>query len=154
HGNKSQNARQRALEGFRRGQTRVLVASDIAARGLDIDDVTHVVNYDIPNEPETYVHRIGRTGRAGARGQAISFCAGEAGGFFRAIERTARVTVPVEREHPFHAGFDKMPAATDAAAAAPRRGPARRDQGPGRGGAERGRRPGARGGWSPRGGRP
>ena len=74
HGNKSQNARQRALENFKNRKTRVLVATDIAARGIDIDELTHVVNYELPNIPETYVHRIGRTGRAGASGTAISFC--------------------------------------------------------------------------------
>src|SRR5690606_27353078 len=100
HGNKSQNARLRALDGFKRGQTRVLVASDIAARGLDIDEVSHVINFDLPNEPETYVHRIGRTGRAGARGIALAFCAGEERGFLRSIERLTGVTVPVERDNP------------------------------------------------------
>ncbi len=94
HGNKSQNARQRALSDFRRGAARVLVASDIAARGLDIDDVSHVVNYDIPNEPETYVHRIGRTGRAGAAGQALSFCSHDERGFLRAIEKIVKSTIP------------------------------------------------------------
>ena len=74
HGNKSQNARQRALTNFKNRTTRVLVATDIAARGIDIDDLTHVINYEIPNIPETYVHRIGRTGRAGASGIALSFC--------------------------------------------------------------------------------
>lgn len=74
HGNKSQNARERTLAGFKAGQTRVLVATDIAARGLDVDDVSHVINYELPNEPECYVHRIGRTARAGAAGVAISFC--------------------------------------------------------------------------------
>ena len=74
HGNKSQNARQRALEAFRKHQVQVLVATDVAARGIDIDGITHVVNFDIPVDPESYVHRIGRTGRAGASGIAISFC--------------------------------------------------------------------------------
>jgi ATP-dependent RNA helicase RhlE len=95
HGNKSQNARQRALAAFRSGDARVLVASDIAARGLDIDDVTHVVNFDIPNEPETYVHRIGRTGRAGARGEALSLCSREERGFLRAIEKTVRTRLEI-----------------------------------------------------------
>jgi ATP-dependent RNA helicase RhlE len=100
HGNKSQNARQRALADFRSGNVRVLVASDIAARGLDIDDVTHVVNFDIPNEPETYVHRIGRTGRAGARGEAWSLCSKEERGFLRAIERTVRTSLEVAASPP------------------------------------------------------
>jgi len=95
HGNKSQNARQRALAGFRNGAVRVLVASDIAARGLDIDDVSHVINFDVPNEPETYVHRIGRTGRAGAAGEAVSLCSREERGFLRAIERTVGRSIPV-----------------------------------------------------------
>nr|MBA3938931.1 DEAD/DEAH box helicase [Planctomycetota bacterium] len=104
HGNKSQNARVRALENFRKGATRVLVASDIAARGLDIDEISHVVNFDLPNEPETYVHRIGRTGRAGASGIALSFCDGEERAFLRDIERLIRRPVPVVAEHPFAAG--------------------------------------------------
>ncbi|HWA30237.1 MAG TPA: DEAD/DEAH box helicase [Rhizomicrobium sp.] len=90
HGNKSQNARQRALESFRSGHIRVLVATDIAARGIDIDDVTHVVNYELPNEPESYVHRIGRTARAGAQGIAIAFCAPEERAQLKAIERLVR----------------------------------------------------------------
>ena len=99
HGNKSQNNRMRAIDGFKSGKLRVLVASDIAARGLDIDGVTHVINFDIPNEPETYVHRIGRTGRAGASGIAFSFCDnGEERAFLRDIERTIRRNVPV-RDH-------------------------------------------------------
>ena len=78
HGNKSQGARQRALERFRRGEARVLVATDIAARGIDVDDISHVINYELPNVPESHVHRIGRTARAGAGGIAYSFCdAGE-----------------------------------------------------------------------------
>ena len=87
HSDKSQNARMRALRNFKEGRTRVLVASDIAARGLDVDEVSHVINYDLPNEAETYVHRIGRTGRAGARGQAISFCCGDERDHLRGIER-------------------------------------------------------------------
>lgn len=87
HGNKSQSQRERALDSFRTGRARVLVATDVAARGLDVDGVTHVFNYNLPNEPEAYVHRIGRTGRAGATGRAISFCSREERGFLRAIER-------------------------------------------------------------------
>ncbi len=90
HGNKSQNARQAALEGFRTGKVRVLVATDIAARGIDIDDITHVVNYDLPNIPESYVHRIGRTARAGNAGIAIALCAPEERTFLRDIERLTR----------------------------------------------------------------
>jgi ATP-dependent RNA helicase RhlE len=95
HGNKSQNARTRALDNFRSGHTRVLVASDIAARGLDIDGISHVVNFDIPNEPETYVHRIGRTGRAGASGVAMSLCDHDEKSWLLDIERTMRRRVPV-----------------------------------------------------------
>ena len=86
HGNKSQGARQRALEAFRSKQVQVLVATDVAARGIDIDSITHVVNYDLPIEPESYVHRIGRTGRAGAEGIALSFCCANEGSELRAIE--------------------------------------------------------------------
>ncbi len=87
HGNKSQNQRDRALHAFRSGRARVLVATDVAARGLDVDGVTHVFNYNLPNEPEAYVHRIGRTGRAGATGIAVSFCDPTERGFLRSIER-------------------------------------------------------------------
>ena len=86
HGNKSQTARERALANFKSGATRVLVATDIAARGLDVDDVTHVINYDLPNEPESYVHRIGRTARAGASGVAFSFCDNDERAYLRDIE--------------------------------------------------------------------
>ncbi len=95
HGNKSQNARQKALAEFRSGAVRVLVATDIAARGLDIDDVTHVVNYEIPNEPETYVHRIGRTARAGREGVAISFCDATENAYLRDIETLTRSKIAV-----------------------------------------------------------
>jgi ATP-dependent RNA helicase RhlE len=90
HGNKSQGARQRALERFRSGDARVLVATDIAARGIDIDNITHVVNFELPNEPESYVHRIGRTARAGTDGIAVSFCAPDERSFLRDIERLTR----------------------------------------------------------------
>lgn len=101
HGNKSQNARQRALHNFKTRQTRVLVATDIAARGIDVDDLSHVINFDLPNIPETYVHRIGRTGRAGADGIAISFCDAEEREFLRDINKLIGKTVPVIAEHPF-----------------------------------------------------
>ncbi|MFV2082742.1 MAG: DEAD/DEAH box helicase, partial [bacterium] len=87
HGNKSQTSRTRALENFRRGRTRVLVATDIAARGIDVDCISHVINYDLPNIPESYVHRIGRTARAGADGIAISFCDTDEGTYLRNIQR-------------------------------------------------------------------
>lgn len=99
HGNRSQSQRNRAMDGFRSGRSRVLVATDVAARGIDVDNITHVFNFDLPNEPESYVHRIGRTGRAGATGKAISFCdpTGEERGFLRAIERVTRRKIPVEQ---------------------------------------------------------
>jgi len=103
HGNKSQNARQEALKGFKEGKLRVLVATDIAARGIDVDNVTHVVNFDLPNDPETYIHRIGRTARAGATGQAISFCDEEEREQLFDIEKTIRKLVDVEVDHPYHA---------------------------------------------------
>ena len=102
HGNKSQPARTKALDGFKRGSFRVLVATDVAARGLDVDDITHVINYDLPVEPETYVHRIGRTARAGANGDAISFCCAEDRPYLRDIERLLGKPVPAEMEHAYH----------------------------------------------------
>ncbi len=101
HGNKSQNARQRALSNFKDQTTRVLVATDIAARGIDVDELAHVINFDIPNIPETYVHRIGRTGRAGAEGTALSFCDFEEKEFLADIEKLIGKKVPVIFEHPY-----------------------------------------------------
>ncbi len=101
HGNKGQSARQRALSNFKAQTTRVLVATDIAARGIDVDELEYVFNYDIPNVPETYVHRIGRTGRAGAKGTAISFCMVEERGDLRSIEKLIGKKVPVVEDHPF-----------------------------------------------------
>jgi ATP-dependent RNA helicase RhlE len=96
HGNKSQSARERALDGFKDGSVRVLVATDVAARGIDVDQISHVINYDLPNVPETYVHRIGRTARAGKSGEAWSFCEdGEERDFLRDIERVTRQKIPV-----------------------------------------------------------
>jgi ATP-dependent RNA helicase RhlE len=115
HGNKSQNARQRALSNFKSQQTRVLVATDIAARGIDIDELTHVINYELPNVPETYVHRIGRTGRAGADGIAISFCEAEEKAFLKDILKVIAREIPVVTEHPFHNG-DSMAAPVQRAA--------------------------------------
>jgi ATP-dependent RNA helicase RhlE len=94
HGNKSQKHREAALHAFRVGRIRGLVATDIAARGIDIDAVTHVINFELPNIPESYVHRIGRTARAGAEGIAISLCAGEERAFLRDIERLTRQSIP------------------------------------------------------------
>jgi ATP-dependent RNA helicase RhlE len=101
HGNKSQNARQNALNAFKEGKMRVLVATDIAARGIDVDQLSYVINYEIPNIPETYVHRIGRTGRAGASGIAISFCDAEEKEYLRDIQKLIGKTVPVVKDHPF-----------------------------------------------------
>jgi len=95
HGNKAQSARERALENFKRGLSRVLVATDIAARGIDVDGITHVVNYDMPDVPENYVHRIGRTARAGAEGTAIAFCSPEEREELKAVERLIRLRIPV-----------------------------------------------------------
>jgi ATP-dependent RNA helicase RhlE len=102
HGNKSQAARTKALDGFKRGRFQVMVATDVAARGLDVDDISHVVNYDLPVEAETYVHRIGRTARAGAEGDAISLCCAEDRAYLRDIERLLGKPVPVETGHAYH----------------------------------------------------
>ena len=99
HGNKAQAVRQRALENFKTRRTRVLVATDIAARGIDIDDLTHVINYELPNVPETYVHRIGRTGRAGADGVAVSFCDWSEKIFLSDIQKLTRKQIPVIKSH-------------------------------------------------------
>ncbi len=110
HGNKSQGARQRALGDFKNGETSVLVATDIAARGIDIDELSLVINYDLPNISETYVHRIGRTGRANASGIAISFCDAEERAFLRDIQKLIDQKIPVVSEHPFLAdGIDDVP---------------------------------------------
>ena len=101
HGNKAQNARQRALSNFKSQTTRVLVATDIAARGIDVDDLQFVINYEIPNISETYVHRIGRTGRAGANGTAISFCDAEEKPYLRDIEKLITKKIQVIDDHPF-----------------------------------------------------
>jgi ATP-dependent RNA helicase RhlE len=101
HGNKSQNARQLALNNFKSGATRVLVATDIAARGIDIDELSHVINFNLPNISETYVHRIGRTGRAGLSGTAISFCEYEELPYLKDIEKLIKKSVPVVKDHPY-----------------------------------------------------
>lgn len=101
HGNKAQNARQRALSNFKDQTTRVLVATDIAARGIDVDELEYVINYDLSNIPETYVHRIGRTGRAGAKGTAYSFCDQEEKAYLKDIEKLISKKIPVIENHPF-----------------------------------------------------
>ena len=103
HGNKSQGARQKALADFKDGRIRALVATDIAARGIDVDGITHVINFELPNEPESYVHRIGRTARAGASGIALSMCDADEVSYLRQIEKTIRQAVPVDYEHAYHA---------------------------------------------------
>jgi ATP-dependent RNA helicase RhlE len=128
HGNKSQGARERALENFKRGTTRVLVATDIAARGIDVEGISHVINYDLPNIAESYVHRIGRTARAGAGGIAISFCDHEERAFLRDIERLIRQTVPVVQEHPYRS---TVPFSAPQRSSAPSRAPQRRSNGNG-----------------------
>jgi ATP-dependent RNA helicase RhlE len=109
HGNKSQTARERALANFKAGRTRVLVATDIAARGLDIDDVTHIINYDMPNIPESYVHRIGRTARAGASGIAYSFVDAEERAYLRDIEKITRQKITVVTDHPYAGVVSALP---------------------------------------------
>jgi ATP-dependent RNA helicase RhlE len=113
HGNKSQNARQRALSNFKNRETRILVATDIAARGIDVDELTHVINYELPNVPETYVHRIGRTGRAGLSGTSFSFCDAEETAELRDIHKLIGKQIPVQQNHPYHTtftGITKRPA--------------------------------------------
>jgi ATP-dependent RNA helicase RhlE len=124
HGNKSQSARERALNGFKRGDLRVLVATDIAARGIDIKELSHVINYDLPNEPESYVHRVGRTGRAGLSGAAISFCATEERAYLRDIERLTRRQLdrPLEAAQRQHAGFPASRDSRGGGTRRPRRG--------------------------------
>jgi ATP-dependent RNA helicase RhlE len=102
HSNKSQTARTQALADFKAGKLRALVATDIAARGIDVKEISHVINYDMPVEPETYVHRIGRTARAGAEGDAISFCSAPERDYLRAIEKLIRIEIPVDLKHSWH----------------------------------------------------
>jgi ATP-dependent RNA helicase RhlE len=164
HGNKSQGARTRALDSFRSGQLRVLVATDIAARGLDIDEVSHVINFDLPNVPETYVHRIGRTARAGATGIALSFCDLEERAFLVDIERLLRKHIPRVEKHDYMPP-QAPPPATDLASKSrppggggggggggngPSRNQPRRGKRSGSGGGGGQRAPGRRGGNSSR----
>ncbi len=120
HGNKSQGARQRALEDFRAGRTRVLVATDIAARGIDVKGIELVINFDLPDEPEAYVHRIGRTARMGASGLAYSFCDPSEHASLRDIQRLIRQTIPVQADHPFVANAQNATQALAPAIARPR----------------------------------
>jgi ATP-dependent RNA helicase RhlE len=144
HGNKAQNARTRALEGFKSGAIQVLVATDIAARGIDVDDISHVINFELPNVPETYVHRIGRTGRAGKGGTAVSLCDSEERSFLSDIERLTGKRLEVVAEHPFlPTGRRSAPEDSD------ERRPQQRRPQPGRGAQGRpGGRPAGNGGGS------
>ncbi len=126
HGNKSQNARQRALDSFKNKDIRVLVATDIAARGIDVDELAYVINYEIPNVPETYVHRIGRTGRAGANGTAFSFCDAEEMAFLKDIHKLIGKNIPVTDEHPYPLTDFSIP--VKAKTPAPKRNPFRNSE--------------------------
>ncbi len=166
HGNKSQNARERALAGFKSGRVRVLVATDIAARGIDVDAVTHVVNFDVPEVPETYVHRIGRTARAGASGMALTFCDTDERPDLRNIEKLTRQAIPLVEGHPYEsknpppAAFDERSVHSVSRGAPPRQNNGQQrdnrggDRRPGGGGGGRRRRRGGGGGRGPGGPRP
>ncbi len=142
HGNKSQSARTRALDAFRDGSLPILVATDVASRGIDVDGVSHVFNYDLPNEPESYVHRIGRTGRAGRTGTAIAFCDGEEGAYLRDIERLIGNAIEMDAEHPYHSA-SLIPGPRPPRPPPPGRGGGGRDR---QGGGASGPRPGGGGG--------
>ena len=135
HGNKSQNARQRALTNFKAKTTRILVATDIAARGIDVDELAHVINYELPNIPETYVHRIGRTGRAGLSGTALSFCDADEKDFLKDIEKLIALKIPVTEDHPYAMSWQSL---MSAAAEKPKGGNSRGQGGSPRGQASRG----------------
>lgn len=151
HGNKSQSARQQALQEFRHGRVRVLVATDIAARGLDVTGITHVVNFDMPHEPESYVHRIGRTGRAGATGVALSFCDASERSYLRQIEKLIRRSIPQEAAVN-SSTLPKDPAETELARLPEEAGHKRHHQRPARHpGAARGKHPAAAQGSRPAG---
>jgi ATP-dependent RNA helicase RhlE len=142
HGNKSQAQREKALAAFKSPRPPVLVATDIAARGIDVDDVAHVVNYELPHEPETYVHRIGRTGRAGQTGAAVSFCDAEERSRLVAIERLLKRSIPARNEPPAGHADDVEAAPPRERSGAPRENSARRTRGrgrPSRGGRDSGR---------------
>jgi ATP-dependent RNA helicase RhlE len=138
HGNKSQTARQKALSDFKDGNIEVLVATDIAARGIDIDELTHVFNYNLPDVPETYVHRIGRTGRAGKEGIAIAFCDSEERSDLRAIEKMLGKSIPLVEDHPFPA--DKNSFNAESIPNKPNKSYPRRSNNPNSGGNNRNKR--------------
>jgi len=139
HGNKSQNHRQRALSNFKAGTTRVLVATDIAARGIDVDELTHVINYEVPNEPETYVHRIGRTGRAGAFGTAFTFVEEEERAYLQDIQKLIRKQLDIDKEHPFTTNSVAPVSLTGNERIVRPKGPAGRPSRDGHGGSSQGR---------------
>ncbi|MDD2600783.1 MAG: DEAD/DEAH box helicase [Kiritimatiellae bacterium] len=114
HGNKSQGARTAALANFKSGKVRVLVATDIAARGIDVDNVSHVINYELPKEPETYIHRIGRTARAGSEGEAISFCCAPERNYLRTIENLIKTAIPSDLKHTLHCDLSMNATGEDA----------------------------------------
>jgi len=149
HGNKSQGARTQALASFKDGRIRVLVATDIAARGLDVDGISHVINYDLPVEPEVYIHRIGRTARAGAGGDAVSFCSAGERDSLRAIEKLIRIQVPVDSSHAFHSEAASRATGVEARPA-PRGGTSQRAQSAHRGDGGHAARPAPRRGTSQR----
>jgi ATP-dependent RNA helicase RhlE len=130
HGDKSQNARQNALANFKSGQSDVLVATDIAARGIDIEEMQYVINYDLPNEPETYVHRIGRTGRAGASGLAWSFCDVEEQPYLKDIQKLIRLELPVETDHPYFEESARIVQMASKGQSSPAGKPAAKNKGP------------------------
>lgn len=156
HGNKSQNARERALDGFKQGKVRALIATDIAARGIDIDQLGFVINFDLPNVPEAYVHRIGRTGRAGAEGRAMSFCEEEERPYLADIERLIRMPIPAVTKHPYPSPLGVPPVTDLSGKRAPQAGKPKPPQanqqrgqgrpGGGRNGQSNGRGPGNQGG--------
>jgi ATP-dependent RNA helicase RhlE len=125
HGNKAQNARMRALDGFRSGRVRILVATDIAARGIDVPGISHVINFELPNDPESYVHRVGRTARAGAQGTALSLCDHGELPYLKSIERLMRTSIQVA-EHPLAITVDAVKTRDSSPRAAARPGNRRR----------------------------
>jgi ATP-dependent RNA helicase RhlE len=139
HGNKSQTVRTKALAEFKSGRLRALVATDIAARGIDVDGITHVINYDLPEDPETYVHRIGRTARAGTDGDAVSFCSARERDWLRQIEKMIRKEIPVDTDHKYHSETARRATGSDA-----------RPEPKSRQGHRRGGRPGGGGGGTRR----
>ena len=157
HGNKSQAARVKALNGFKTGRIKILVATDVAARGIDVDGISHVINYDMPMEAETYVHRIGRTARAGADGTSISFCCAEDRAYLKAIDRLLESPVPVDINHAYHsdkAQNSNLPAPSNFGRGRTGHGQQRGRSQQSRQNSRSGGRPGTRSGGRPVGGRP